>query len=528
MRLTSGAFWLFFAVLLLLYYLLPKRWQKGTLLVASLLFYLCAGWENLLLFLLMATYAFLGARLLYGFQKRAAESRASLDAQAKKQHQKRSHRRLQALMWAVVLPELAALAFFKYTPTLWDIKLLFPMGLSFFTFQILSYVLDVYRGTQAPERSIFRFWLFACYFPQMVQGPISRYGELTPTLFSFVAFDWTQVLSGGFRALLGLMKKLIIADTVLVAVSAVQKTPEAYRGVGVAFLILGYSVQIYADFTGGMDIALGCSEMLGVRLCENFDHPFSSTSFKEYWRRWHISMGRWFTDYVFYPLSVSAPCRALSRFSRRALGESVGKRVPVWTATMLTWLLTGIWHGAGWNFALWGLLNGAAILIAQELQPLQRSLCVRYPRYAKSGVHRLLCCVGVFSLMGLFRTLDVYADVPLTLRMWASLLDVRAWRSLYDANFWQSLGLSTGEWLLVAIGVVLMYLLGKLTQNGQASAAGKWVRGIAPAWGAQLRLRLCRRPLLLAVILALMVSAILIFGRYGYGYDATQFIYNQF
>ena len=528
MRLTSGAFWLFFAVLLLLYYGLPKRWQKGVLLAASLLFYACSGWGNLLLILAMALYAYLGAHFLDRYAQRSASVRATLDADAKKQHKKQSQRRAKVLMWGVILPELACLALFKYTPAVLGRDLIFPMGLSFFTFQILSYVLDVYRGTLVAERSPFRFLLFACYFPQMVQGPISRYGELTPTLFSAVAWDRERVLAGAFRALLGLAKKLIVADTVLIAVRAVQHEPDAYRGAGVAFLILIYSVQIYADFTGGMDIALGCSEMLGIRLCENFDHPFSSVSIKEYWRRWHISMGRWFTDYVFYPLSVSAPCRALSRHSRRVLGEGLGKRIPVWTATMLTWLLTGVWHGAGWNFVLWGALNGAAILVAQEMQPLWRKMNARSPRYTSSRLHHALCCVGVFSLMGLFRSLDVYGDVSLTLRLWTSLLDIRAWAAVGESFFWSSFGLTLGEWTVVAMGVIFMYLLGKLTQSDAAGIPSKWGTKNSPAWGEALRARLCRRPMWLAVVMALMLAAVLIFGRYGYGYDATQFIYNQF
>ena len=528
MRLTGGAFWLFFAVLLLVYYMVPRRWQKGILLVASLLFYLCSGWENLLLIVAMAAYAFLGARLLERCARRADTHGQELSGEEKKQYKKRTRRGLKALMWAVVLPELAVLWLFKYAPSMLALGLILPMGLSFFTFQVLSYVLDVYRGTLMSERSFFRFLLFACYFPQMVQGPISRYGELTPSLLAPVAFRAERVLSGAFRAILGLAKKLIVADTALLAIQTVQGEPDAYRGVGVAFLIVAYSVVIYADFTGGMDIALGCSEMLGVRLCENFDHPFSSISFKEYWRRWHISMGRWFTDYVFYPLSVSAPCRALSRYCRRVLGESFGKRIPVWMATMLTWLLTGVWHGAGWNFALWGVLNGAAILIAQELQPLHRRLSVRHPRYAAGRVHRMLCCIGVFSLMGLFRTLDVYGDVPLTLRMWVSLLDMRAWGMAADAAFWSSLGLSLGQWGVIAMGVLLMYLLGRVTRGKQGNAPSKWGQVSAPAWGEAFRARLCGRPMMLAVVLALLLSAVLIFGRYGYGYDATQFIYNQF
>ncbi len=537
MLFASGNFILFFIVLFVLYYLLPRRAQKPILLIGSLLFYVCSGWQNLLLILGMSLLSYLGAR---GIERSAARVEATVaahpdwDKAQRKAYRKAAKGRTRVRMLSVVGALLLCLAFFKYTPSLTSvltggqgIDLIFPMGLSFFTFQVIGYVVDVYRGTVACEHSLFRFCLFSCYFPQLVQGPISRYGELSETLFAPATFDARAVASGLLRACLGYIKKLVVADTAMIAVRALLDDAERWRGGGVALLIVLYSIQIYADFTGGMDIALGCSEMLGVRLAENFDHPFSSTSVKEYWRRWHISMGRWFTDYVFYPLSLCGASQALSRLSRRLLGEKVGKRIPVWAATLITWLLTGIWHGAGWNFALWGVLNGVTILISQELTPLYRKLAARFPRYSASGCHRILSCVRIFLLMGLYRTLDVYGNVPLTLRMWASLLDISSWKALFTAGFWTALGLSVAQWGLLAIGVLLLYLIGRATKTDISASASKMAGG-ALVWGAALRQKWCEHPLSLAVLLAMMVAVVIIFGRYGFGYDASQFIYNQF
>ncbi|MBQ7337626.1 MAG: MBOAT family protein [Clostridia bacterium] len=539
MAFASGYFPLFFAVLLLLYYLLPRRLQKVILLFGSLFFYLFSGWQNLVLILCMSLVAYVGGRSI---DRKAKQIEATLAAESawdkakRKEYRRMEKRGLRARMYVSVVLLLLCLAFFKYTPAMsaligggQGIELLFPMGLSFFTFQLAGYVIDVFRGSIVCETSYLRFCLFSCYFPQMVQGPISRYGELTKTLFAPVAFDAKGVSGGLFRVLLGYIKKLVIADTAMIVVQTIVSDAQNYRGAGVAVLLLLYSVQIYADFTGGMDIALGCSEMLGIRLQENFDHPFRSTSVKEYWRRWHISMGRWFTDYVFYPLSISGASQKLSRLSRRLLGENVGKRIPVWIATLLTWLLTGIWHGAGWNFALWGILNGVTILISQELTPLYRRLGVKFPRYTASGCHRILSCVRIFLLMGLYRTLDVYRSVPLTMRMWGSLFDPKAWRPAVSVDFWTSLGLGVPQWMLLLLGIIMMYLLGRATRSEMAASAAKWASGSECAiWGATWRQRLCERPIRMAVILAFMLAVVLIFGRYGYGYDASQFIYNQF
>ncbi len=536
MTFTSGYFPLFFGVLFLLYYLLPQRLQKGVLLLGCLLFYAFSGWGNWLLVMLMTLWSYLGGLWV---EAGMARMQATLDAHTewdkptRKAYAADRRRAIRYRMLLIVFVLLGCLAFFKYVPTLIEalrgdtVEWLLPLGLSFFTFMTVGYVLDVYRGTLHAERSLPRYFLFACYFPHWIQGPISRYGELSVTLHAPARFDGQAVASGLLRVCFGYFKKLVVADTVLIAVGNIVATPDAFRGAGVALLLVLYSVQIYADFTGGMDIALGCSEMLGIRLCENFDHPFSSTSFKEYWRRWHISMGRWFTDYVFYPLSVSKGMQRLSRWSRRVLGERLGKRLPVWLATLITWLLTGIWHGAGWNFALWGLLNGLTILVAQELSPITRRIGQRHPRYAKGRLCRTLSCIWVFLLMGLYRTLDVYGDVPLTLRMWGSLVDAAAWKGLFTGAFWPSLGLSLPQWGLLLLSVLGLYLLGRITKGEERAEAAKWTGGGA-VYAERLRQSLTGRPILLALLLSLLISATLILGRYGYGYDASQFIYNRF
>lgn len=168
----------------------------------------------------------------------------------------------------------------------------------------------------------------------------------------------------------GVFKKLVIADRIGAAVqslvSELKILPWGFCTCGNAF----YAVQLYCDFTGGIDITIGTAQLFGIEVAENFLRPFFSKSIKEYWRRWHITMGTWFKDYVFYPFSISKPLRNLTSFVKRHFGISVAKRVSVYTATIVLWIATGIWHGAYWRFVMWGLMNGVIILVSEELEPL--------------------------------------------------------------------------------------------------------------------------------------------------------------
>ncbi|MBE6557150.1 MAG: MBOAT family protein, partial [Ruminococcaceae bacterium] len=230
---------------------------------------------------------------------------------------------------------------------------------------------------------------------------------------------------------------------------------------------------------------------------------------KEYWNRWHITMGTWFTDYIFYPLSVSRPMLSLSKSSRKLLGKAVGKRIPVYTATVATWFLTGLWHGAGWNFIVWGLLNCVVILISQECEPLYRRFRERAPRLTSSVPYTKFMAVRTFLLMGLIRSLDVYRDVPLTFRMWGSMVTQFNLPVLFSGGL-TPLGLSAVDYVILAVGVAVMSIVSRL--------------GVKRS----VRDRLYDRPVLSAALFGTLLVCVLLFGAYGVGYDATQFIYNQF
>ncbi|MBO5939335.1 MAG: MBOAT family protein [Clostridia bacterium] len=529
MLFTSYGFIAFLAVLFLAYYLVLRKWQWGLLLAASYFFYAFAGLDCLIFIFLTTASAYVIARLMDRGHRKEAEfldqHRAEMEKEERKKYKAtQKKKRFRILLLGLVLL-FGVLAVLKYTGfALLNLNallgafgaekafsvpdLLLPMGISFYIFQTTGYLIDVYRAKTVAEKNPARLALFVSFFPQLVQGPISRHSDLAAQLYAPHDFDRRGFTSGIQRILWGYFKKLVIADRILVAMRVLVESAESYRGVYVLLLILLYSAQIYADFTGGMDITIGIAESLGIRLKENFKHPFSSKSTKEYWNRWHITMGSWFTDYVFYPLSVCRPMMKLSTFSRRVLGAKIGKRIPVYLATVVTWFLTGLWHGAGWNFIVWGLLNCLVILVSQELEPLYAKFRKSAPRLTSSWGYGKFMAVRTFLLMGLIRSLDCYRDVGLTFRQWGSMLTV--WNVGDFSRGVMTLGLDLADWIILLVGCLVMAVVASITAK------------------TDLRERLYDKPILSWVIFGTLLIAILLFGAYGVGYDASQFIYNQF
>jgi len=529
MQFTSLAFIGFATLTLLLYFTLFRKKQWWILLAASYLFYLAADVSYLLFILYTTLITYVTARVLQARSDRedayVAANRATLSTDERKAFRAKAKKQRFLILVMGLLLGFGLLAVLKYTAFAvsginsilgwFDAKpfklpsLLLPLGISFYTFQSMGYLIDVYRKKARAESNPAKLALFVSYFPQLIQGPISRFSSLGAQLFERHPFDGLHFRAGLLRVAWGFFKKMVIADTVAIGVKTLTLQSESYQGIYVFLLIVLYSIQIYGDFTGGIDITIGLSEMMGIRLAENFDRPFSSKSTKEYWRRWHITMGTWFTDYVFYPLSICKPMQRLSKFSRAKLGEKLGKRIPVYLATIATWFLTGLWHGAGWNFIVWGLLNCFVILVSQELQPLYTRFNGRFPRLVASAPWGAWQMARTFLLMGLIRSLDCYRDVSLSFKLWGSMLTTFNIGELFSGGF-TSFGLGLSDWCVILCGVLVVFFVS--IQKGDTP----------------LRERIAKKPILTCALLCLAVLIVLIFGAYGIGYDASQFIYNQF
>lgn len=529
MSFTSYGFIAFIAILIAIYYIVPKRLQWMLLLAASYFFYFFSGIRNFIFIIATTLSCYFVARVMGKLKLREDEyvalNKDSLDKDARKAYRaKEKKKRLWILVLGLIF-NFGMLAVMKYTAfaitnvnsllTLFgartiDVPNLFlVLGISYFVFQSTGYLIDVYRGKTAAEKNLARFALFVAFFPQLALGPISRHAELSMELYAPHSFDGKKLKFGIQRVLWGFFKKLVIADRISVAMMAMLENTEIYTGAYVFLLIIFYSIQIYADFTGGIDITIGIAEMMGIKLAENFNHPFSSTSTKEYWNRWHITMGSWFTDYVFNPLSVSKPMLKLSKNAKEKLGKGVGKRISVYLSTVITWFLTGLWHGAAWNFIVWGLLNCLVILVSRECEPLYRRFRDKFPKLVALYGYHCFAATRTFLLMGLIRSLDCYANVGLTFKMWGSMFTNFNWGQMLGGEIFD-LGLSLKDYIIIALAVVLVAVVSKLSMKRDIR---EWLVGkTALSWALS----------------AAILIVIVLFGAYGIGYDASQFIYMQF
>lgn len=346
MLFNSLEFLLFFPAVFLLYYLLRQSQRLWMLLIASCLFYMAYRPAFILIILLTIVIDYFAAFQIH------------------------KHTGLKRKQWlfASLVANVGILVFFKYTnffidnwngftnqfhigPSIPILDVALPIGLSFHTFQAMSYTIEVYRGNQKPESHFGTYALYVLFFPQMVAGPIERPQNILPQLKVEQAFNYTEVVEGLKQMTWGFFKKLVIADRLALFVDAVFNHSSDYSGLSVWLAIYFFAFQIYCDFSGYSDIALGCARMLGIRLMTNFNSPYLSLSVKEFWSKWHISLSTWFRDYVYIPLGGNKT--TIEKWIRNVL---------------LVFVLSGFWHGASWTFIIWGLLHGIYLIIGNQLE----------------------------------------------------------------------------------------------------------------------------------------------------------------
>lgn len=482
MNIISLGFLAFVLLTAAVYYLLPLKLRPFWLLAASLFFYIYADIRYLLFLLASILSCYAGARAIQG---RAGGKKL--------------------IFLLVLLFNLGLLACVKFLPYSLNVlglllgrelpqpRLLVPLGISFYTLQALSYLIDVYRGELRCERSLWKFALYMSFFPIIMQGPICRYSQLSPQLSSPHRLDYRQLKFGAQLMLWGFFKKLVIADRAGLLVNQVFDNYEAYAGLSVFLAMCLYTFQLYADFSGCVDISRGVSGMLGISLPDNFRRPLFSQSIQEFWRRWHISLSSWFRDYVYIPLG----------------GNRKGQ-FRKYLNVLLVFALSGIWHGVGINYLFWGLLHGGyqvmGALSRRPREALLRRLGLSRDSRALVLLRQLFCFLLVSFAFLFFRAPGLRAGVYMASAMFlGSRLPQLGGGALF------SLGLDRPDMLVLAASLVLLLAV-SLIQERQS-----------------LRELISRQRLPLRWVLYLLcLFSVLIFGIYGPGYDSAQFIYMNF
>ncbi|MCI8715181.1 MAG: MBOAT family protein [Oscillospiraceae bacterium] len=496
MLFNSLDFLIFFPIVTLLYFVIPRKVRYLFLLAASYYFYMCWNPRYALLMLLSTAITYFSGLLI---------SRANRipDPQARE-------RRRRLWVWLSFGSNLAILCVFKYLTFFLEnltralglagvafqapaIDLLLPVGISFYTFQALGYTMDVYRGDIDAEPNFFRYALFVSFFPQLVAGPIERSGSLLRQLREHQRFDGLQARAGLVRMGWGLFQKMVIADRLAILVGAVYNNPAGQPGSAVALATVIFCFQIYCDFGGYSNIAIGAAQVMGVRLMDNFRQPFLARSIQDFWRRWHISLSTWFRDYLYFPLGGS----------RKGTGRAIANNMAVF-------LVSGLWHGAGWHFILWGGLHGLYQGVGRLTLPARRRIRGALGISEENPVCRLAAWAFTFSLVAfaflLFRA-NSMSDAALLIR--ALFLDFRP-EALLGGGLYE-LGLDRQDFAAAAVSVLVLILSDLLQER----------RPMGPV--------LERQPLVLRwTVYLLLIFAVLIFGIYGPGYDAAAFIYFAF
>lgn len=456
MSFTSMAYLIFVLIGVILYYIIPKKIQWLLLLSFSIIFYLIAG-PFLILFLLTTAFSTFISGLF--IEKSVTVSKKKL------------------IIVLCLLLNFGILFFLKYYNFSVDIvskifnfesrfiDFALPLGISFYTFQSVSYLIDVYWERTATEHNFARFLLFVSFFPQILQGPIGRYSKLSPQFFAPHFFDIERIGNGLVRIFWGYFQKFVLADRAGILVNQVVSNYQEYDGTIIVLAILMYSIQLYGDFAGGMDVVIGTAELFDIELDENFRQPYFAVSIADFWHRWHITLGTWMKDYVFYALSLSKPFRKLGGKTRKKFGRRTGIAIPVALCNIIVFLIVGVWHGAGGKYLIYGLLNGLIIALAELLGDKNKQLLKKIGLSIESSGIRVYRIILTFVLVNFSWYFDVATDLKCSFGMLRNTVCDFNISTIIDGSALR-LGLSSKDMIALTIGCITLFVVSLIKEKG--------------------------------------------------------------
>ena len=515
-------FLLFLPAVWLVWAAAPKKWRPGVLLAASLYFYWRSSGFAVVWLLGLSALVWVLGLAIHRADGLFAAARGALDPPARKALKKQAAALKKPLLGLGVAVLLGVRFRVKYIhfvldplsgwlaanrpwwPQLTLSPLAQPLGISFFSLMAISYLVDVYRGTAQPAARYWQVLSYLSFWPHVVEGPFDRWGAVSAPLLDPPGPDYRALTFGAQRIVWGLFKKIVIADRANMYVKAVFDDWTQYSGLPILLGVLLYTLQLYAEFSGCMDIALGSAQSFGVELAENFRQPFFARSVGEFWRRWHITLGAWLREYVFQPVIVSRPMVRFGKWCKMHLGAGAGRRLPVWAGLLLTWLLIGLWHGAGTIYLYYGLYYFALQALGDAAEPWLLRLLPRLPAWRQTRPWQLWQTARTFVLVNFGMMMFRSHGMRSVFQMLRSLAVPYAGGLLIK--------LDARDAAVLAVGAALMLAVDLLHERG-----------------VHLREALARRPLPLrwAVYIGAVVVTMLL-GAYGDNYDPAGFIYAQF
>lgn len=519
---------LFLPLCLAAYRFAPEGWRRRVLLAAGYVFFwMLSG--KLLIYLLGTTLLVHCVGIWLGWLKSeekaaAAGVRGSERKAVKAAYQKQS-RRVLMLGTAILLGILAWLKYYNFFAenmsgvleafhlpfTLEEKSLIMPVGISFYTLQAVGYMADVYWGKIKAETSLEKTALFLAFFPQIMEGPISRYTDVADTLFAEKPLELSNIQNGYIRILWGLFKKKIVADRLAVPVAMVFDHYTSYSGVVTAAAAVAYTVQLYMEFSGCMDIIIGSGELFGIRLPENFRQPFCAKNAAEFWRRWHITLGVWFKTYIFYPVSMSGIVKKWNQYGRKRLGRYVTMLGTSAMALLPVWLCNGLWHGARWSYIFYGLYYFTLILLGIAVQPARDRILTACRIREDSGVWRRIQITKTWVIIFVGELFFRADGFRAGLYMFRSIFEDFRIRQLWDGTL-LGLGLQKSDIAAVIAGCIVAALAGMIKERGVNIRERLGESCLPVRWCAYYAL----------------ILAVIIFAAYGDGYQKVDLIYAGF
>lgn len=508
MSIFSFEFLVFFLVVMVIYFCMPGKYQWVVLLCASL-FYIIKG-STLLQIAIWAVYI-------------AVNYAAALEIGA---CGTRKEKRKRRIFWTTVVLDVSALVICVDNQMIkgslekifqgsvaWN--LLAPLGMSYFALIVLGYVIEVYWGKYEPQKNIGKLALFSSFFPQMMSGPFVRYEDMSENFWGEQkrSFNLDNLTFGIQRILWGMFKKLVIAERCAVVVNTIHGDDTSYTGVYILLAVFLFVLQLYADFSGHMDIVLGMAEILGIRLPENFNLPFLSTNISEFWRRWHITLGAWAREYVFNPLLRTETWRNFRKWCKKKIGKDYEKKcnLPLFAGLFILWFLVGFWHGGSWKYIFGsGLFMWAVIVLGEILKPVFQWLIKTLRINTDCFSWRLFQRVRTFLIFSIGLSFFRAGSFRAGVRMWTECVPLNNWKILTDGSL-LNLGLDWKDAVAGVFAVFVLLLVSVLQQKGsvrkQIASQNTLFR-----WG----------------IWILLCVSVALFGMYGSGLSGSDFIYAGF
>ncbi len=483
MTYTSFGFYIFVILLLALYYIVPLCFRWIILLAGSVIFYFIAYKTGWWIILGTIIFSYVAGIFIQWIKEKCKET----EGQAKAI--------FIIMVILVILPWFAikdSNFIIVYMLHREQIPWVVPMGISFYTLQIISYLSDIYTGKIMAQKNFAKYMLFILFFPQVIQGPVPRYSQLSGQLYNGHIFNESTFVKGLQMVLWGFFLKFMIADKAAVIVDKIFGEPYVYTGYYVLVAGILYSLELYTDFLACVKISQGVAAMFGITVINNFMHPYFATSIKEFWRRWHISFSNWLRDYIYIPLG----------------GSKKGK-VRKYLNLMVTFTISGIWHGAGYKFIFWGLMHATGQIAGEVLNPLQEKMYawLKLPDKIKKTAQRIIVFFFVMCAWVIFRADRLKTGIS----MLKSMFFVHnPWIFFNDSLF--TLGLNWKEWIVLIISVLLLVFTEKRQEEDISIRKSILEKPVYIRW----------------TIYIFAILGIVVFGTYGFGFNAQDFIYGGF